>query len=171
MNKLKVVNSGFSIIEMLVVLVVFSILAIVTTQTLSTSLRGSRKSDAQSRARQNVDFAMSTMERLLRNTQSITSCSATQLNYMDEYNRPGSFRCACSGTDCYIASGSATPKRITSPEVVITCSGIFSCPPTPAPGVPPSILITITGRDATTTGAEGNEVTSKSRILLRTYDY
>ena len=136
-NKQRTNLQGFSIIEMLVVIAVFSILAIVTTQTLSLSLRGSRKSDAQSRARQNVDYAISTMERLLRNSKSITGACGSQINYVDEYDKAGRFRCMCSGSDCYIASGSAN-LRITSSEVTITnCSNVFSCPATPAPGPVP----------------------------------
>src|SRR3989344_5347971 len=98
---------GFSIVEMLVVLSIFSVLAILATQSIILTLKGSRKSESIVEVKENVEVAMSTMERLLRNSKSI-SCSGNnlQLTYVDEYNQPGSFVCS-GGADGYIASGSA----------------------------------------------------------------
>lgn len=163
----KVNIKGFSLVEMLVVILVFSILAILSTQALISTLRGSKKSESVGQVRENIDFAMNSMERLLRNTQEIVSCTNTKLVYVDENYQTGSF--TCDNSNKSIASGSAN-IRLTSSNVAIDCSlPVFKCP-VPLPGVPPSIEISITATDATLgSSAEGAKVTSKTKILLRTY--
>ena len=95
-NKRKNLAKGFSLIEMLIVVAVFSILAVVATQSLSSSLRGSKKSESQVIVRENVDFALSTMERLLRNADSLNCASsdANTLVYIDEYGNSVRFDCS-----------------------------------------------------------------------------
>ena len=182
MKKNKIQNSkpkilsGFSLMEMLVVVFVFSILGVVSTQILALSLRGSQKSESVGEVRSNVEYAVSTMERLLRNAQSINvsdSCNlsySNRLYYTDENGVEGSFECITSSTGGYIASGSAL-LRITSNRVRILCSGysIFSCP-LPAGDAPQSVLIELCGEDANLgTGVEGASVTVRTQLQLRTY--
>ena len=163
-------QEGFSLIEMLVVLVVFSILAIVTSQVLIISIRSSKKSESVVVVKQNVDYAMSTMERLLRNAQVITGCTGNQLDYLDGNNRPGRFQCVTTGADpYYIASGSATPVRITSTEVIVDCGAVFDCP-LPVPNVAQSVIINLSASHSLLgTGVEGAQVSATSKILLRTF--
>jgi hypothetical protein len=116
------------------------------------------------KARENADFAVSTMERLLRNAQDITLCTSTHLVYIDEFKNSTDFTC----TGGYIASGSA---RLTSTNVNVNCSSagaVFICA-APAPGVPKTVEISVTASDASTSGTEGASVTSKTRVLLRNY--
>ncbi len=174
MKKTKSYFSGYSLIEMLVVLVIFTFLGIVVTQSLASSLRGTRKSENQNITKENVDYAMSVMERLLRNASDLNcaTSTATRLNYTDESGRAVYFM--CDGTPSAIASGSATPpvfvNLLTSASAVniTSCAGVvFAC--VEGVNVPDSVTITLTGQYVTTTGAEGSQVTSTSRILLRTY--
>lgn len=159
--------NGFSLVEMLVVIFVFSILGIVTTQVLALSLRGAKKSESIGEVRANVEYTVSTMERLLRNAKSINCVSATRLDYIDERGNTGQFNCVDTGTESYIASGSAS-LRITSNKVKITCASIFSC--TFPANAPPSVSITLTGRDAVLeSGVEGSSVTVNTQMQLRTY--
>lgn len=172
--------SGFSLIEMLVVIFVFSILAILSTQTLLYSLRGTNKSEALGVVRENVDFASSTMERLLRNAQSLNCTSATQLDYQDENEQTGSFRCITTGGTCssggdgYIASVSASTVRLTSQDVCVVCNEPgkppFTCTIPADPKVPPSVFINVVGIHKTSgTTSEGAKVTSSTQVLLRNY--
>ncbi len=180
MNKSKIQNtkskifSGFSLIEMLVVIFVFSILGIVATQIIAMSLRGSQKSESIGEVRANVEYTVSTMERLLRNATEInvTGCntSTIRLDYKDEYKKDCHFECVTSGFDRYIASGSAgvTAVRLTSNKVRIQCSNIFSC--NQPLDVPPTVSITLVGEDAELgTGVGGSRVTVKTQLQLRTY--
>lgn len=160
--------SGYTLIELLVVLMVFTVLAYVIVQSLALSLRGSRKSENLGQVNNNVEYAMKVMERHLRNARSIVSCNSTQVVYSDEYNTSPNPQFVCSGgANGWIASGSA---RLTSNQIFIDCSvgNVFLCP-APVAGVPPSITINLNGRDANSAGAESAEVTSTTKLLLRTY--
>lgn len=169
-------RAGFSLVEMLVVIFVFSILGVVTVQILTISLRNSKKSKSIGGVRANLEYATSTMERLLRNAQSLTCVlspppptNSIRLNYVDEYGNSTYFRCVTSGSDTYIASGSAAAAvRLTSNDVRITCSNIFSCTyPTDAPEI---VSITLTGQDAELgTSVEGAGITVRTRLQLRNY--
>jgi hypothetical protein len=107
------------------------------------------------------------MERLLRNAQNITSCTSTSLNYSDEFGNSTNFVCS-GGANGFIASGSA---RLTSTNVLVNCTGappVFTCPVSP-PGVPDTIQINVSGRESSTSGAGGGQITSITKVLLRNY--
>lgn len=160
--------AGFSLLEVLVVLAVFSLLSIVSTTVILLSVRGSRKSDTNSRVRQNVDHVISTMERQIRNATSVTACPNTNpniLDYIDENGTPTSFSCIANSTDGYIASGSA---KITADEVVVENCNI-TCVPDADGSSPPYIDISITARDKGGTGAESSVFSASTQIYLRTY--
>ncbi len=160
-------STGYSIIEMLVSVALLVIVMIVATQSIASSLKNSRKSDSISKVRENVDYVISSMERLLRNAQSRSCISPQQLNYVDEYGNTTNFSCITSGGYSYIASGSAATK-LTSSNVSVNCSSVFSCP-TPAAGVPQSVIIKITASEYPSVGADGATVTSQTRMQLRSY--
>jgi prepilin-type N-terminal cleavage/methylation domain-containing protein len=172
----KFVNSrkncaGFSLIEMLVVIFVFSILGVVSTQILALSLRSSQKSESIGEVRANLEYAVSTMERLLRNAKSVDcdTSTLTKLEYEGEYGGNVYFELVSSGSDTYIASASSA-VRLTSNRVKITNAEIFSCNNDP-PGVPPTVTIRLVGQDAALeAGAEGASVTVETRVQLRTYE-
>lgn len=165
-------QKGFSLIEMLVVMFVFSILAVVSSQVLTLSLRGTRKSESVGETRQNAQYALDVIDRLLKNARSLT-CSlpapsiSNRLDYVDQYGNASYFECISSGSDNYIASNSAT-RRLTSNTVTITnCNQVFSC--TKGVGVPDTLDITISAASVNQTGAEAGGVTLSTKILLRNY--
>src|SRR3990170_3264778 len=65
---------GYSIVELLVVVTIFTFLAIIVTQAVVLTLRGSRKGESLISVRENLDYAFAVMERQLRSARSITSC-------------------------------------------------------------------------------------------------
>lgn len=162
--------NGFSLIEMLVVIGIFAVLGAVSSQALLLSLTSTRKADASTVVRQNLEFAVSVMERHLRGARSlVTTCTAGQtiqtVTYIDSWGYTNSFSCNPPSQD-YIASGSA---RLTSSQLTITsCS--FTCTPG-TNGAPPSIYIQATGR-ASSAGFSSTETTPTSvsaRVTLRSY--
>jgi prepilin-type N-terminal cleavage/methylation domain len=167
--KINNLKKGYTLIEILIVIFIFAILMFVTVQSLSLTLKGSKKSENIIKAKQNVDFTISTIERLIRNAGTI-SCSVDgrTLNYTDEYGQPASFSCNPSGSvNGYIASGSA---RLTNTEININCSGVvFNCTPASG-GVPPSVKIIISGKKQGAPGSEESSVTSSTSVMLRVYD-
>lgn len=160
-------QSGYSLLEVLVVLVIFSLLAIISSTAILLAIRGARKSDASARVRENVDFTVATMERQIRNASSITSCSTNSIVFDDSTFNPASFSCVNIGqADGYVASGSAN-TRMTASEITITgCQ--FSC--SDAQGTnPPAVNIDITAKDKNTTGAESASFSISTQVVLRTY--
>lgn len=150
---------GYSLIEILVVLSVFGILAVVSTQAVLLSIRSSRKSESSITVKDNLDIALSTIERQLRFAQSVDCVSSTQVNYIDTRGTSTSF--SCPANLGYIASGSA---RLTSSDVDVTCS--FACS-VEVTGATPSVTVSLTGSEENTTGVEGATSTSTTTIFLR----
>lgn len=156
MNK---VNSGYSLVEMLVVMGIFSVLAVMITQVLAASLKSAKRVEVTTKIRTNLDFALASMERNLRNAKTVSCPSATQVNFTGADGGESYF--VYSGQS--IASGSA---NLTGNTVkVTTCS--FTC--TTSASSPPMVEISLTAQDPLVTGLEGAQVTINSRILLRSY--
>ena len=162
--KEKRIELGISMIEILIVIAVFAILGILSTRIIFLSLQGSKKGDSQIKVRENVEYAVSVMERNLRNAEAIVSCTDT-ITYLDSDNFSTTFSCVNPGIAGLIASGSA---RLTSDEVSITsCS--FSCT-TGTSSTPPEVSINIVAADAGRQGSkEGGSITVSTKINLRTY--
>jgi prepilin-type N-terminal cleavage/methylation domain-containing protein len=164
------ITSGFSLIEMLVVLFVFSILAVVASQALTLTLRGSRKSESVTQSRENVQYAVNVMDRLIKNAQQLTCTSSTPSNrvdYIDEYGSAAYFECITSSGNSYLASNSAS-ARLTSNTVNITnCSQVFRC--TDGVGIPDSLDVSITAVDSNISGSDGASITAATKIFLRNY--
>ncbi len=160
-------NNGFSLLEILVTITIFSMLTILTTQAVILTLRGSRKSESLTKVRGNIDYSLAVIERNLRNADSIEECPNTDPNvisYSDENGVPTSFSCESDTDGGYIASASG---RLTSNEVdVISCS--FTCVDSVGE-VNPAVTVSIEAKDATLNALEGGEITISTKIFLRTY--
>jgi len=174
-------KKGFSLIEMLIVLGIFSVIGVVMTQVLGTSLRSSRKSENIGVVKENIESALAIMERMLRDASSI-NCSASQGNQLVFYDNsvnsygvpnPVEVDFVCQGIpngDAHLVKirGGIT-QRLTSEEVVIEDCQIFSCVESPSGTPPPYVDISIRARHRDSTGGEGASVNYNTRILLRTY--
>lgn len=163
----KTSGKGVSLIEILVVVSVFAILGVLTTQSVIQTLRGARKSEALVRVRENLDYATGIIERQLKNANSLGTCTGTTIPYQDQYGNSTSFGCVGVGVtdplNSYVASGSA---RLTSTDVRVT-SCTITCPATGQ--IPSTVTITLTLQEATSEGVEGASATVTTRINLRTY--
>jgi len=164
--------SGFSLIEMLVVITVFSILAILSTQSLATSLRGTRKSESIGHVRENIEYAMTIMERSLR-TASDLECplpaTPHRLEYRTSSNIVASFECA--GGNIASSSGGVVTDLIVGADVRIIGCGtdtMFTCNKGTG-GNPDSVVIRVAAQEVNNAGAESALYTSETRILLRNY--
>lgn len=116
---------GFTIIELLVALVVFVILAAFATQSIANILQTRTKAEVTKAVRQEADYAVSVLERHLRGARSLSCTTLTSVTYVDPEGRPGSFSCPNLGaSNAHIASGSA---RLTTTDVLLT-SCTFTCP-------------------------------------------
>ncbi len=171
--KIRIVNKGYSLIELLVVMVIFTGLGIIVTQSLATTLKGSKKSETTGRLRENIDNALSVMEREIRNAKSIESCESNSLVYTDQQDEEESFTCFASGGINSIRSstlgGDLTGRSVGTAVNITSCPGdLFACS-TPVGSEPQSVSIKISAVEASTGGAEGASYEVSTKILTRIY--
>lgn len=161
-------NKGFSVIELLVVITVFAVVGVLASRSIFLTLRSSKKSDSLVRVRENVNYALSTIERQIRNSGSITStctgAASASISYVSIEGIASTFTCVTPGATGYISSGSA---RLTSSDISITsCS--FSCTQANINN-PPVIQVTIAAEDAISTSIEKASITTDTEIIVRNY--
>jgi prepilin-type N-terminal cleavage/methylation domain-containing protein len=158
---------GFSLLEILVVITVFSILAILTTQAVLLTLRGSKKSESLTKVRGNIDYSLAVIERNIRNAEFIVECPNSDtsiISYLDENGVLTSFSYASDDDGGYIASASG---RLTSSDVDVTrCE--FECEEGEG-DTNPAVTVSISAQDAKMSGMEGGDITISTKIFLRTY--
>jgi type II secretory pathway pseudopilin PulG len=160
------ISSGISLIEILVVVMIFAVLGILVTSSLVLTLQGSKKSEAMVAVRENLDYSMSVIQRQLINASSVncTTSTSTLLNYADQNGTPSTFACQGSAGNYSVASGSAA--TLTSTAVKVTnCS--FTC--TAPAGHPSYVDISLTAQSATITGAQNATENVNTRVYLRNY--
>lgn len=120
---------GFTLIELLVVVGVFSILGIMVVNLLFTTLKGSTKTTILTEVKQNGEYALSVMDRMVRNSRQILQNSngqtcASSMTKLKIQNPDGGITEFSCGTQ--IASVSASSAYLTSNNVAASnCS--FSC--------------------------------------------
>lgn len=168
-------NKGFSLLEMLVVVTIFAIIALVTSQAIILTLTGTHKADAISKVRQNVDFTMEAISRQLYNAKSISQCpnaDTSKITFTDQNNNNVTFSCVNVNNSNQPSAVASTSGNLTGSDIVITsCS--FVC--NPAVGsAPPYVTITISAKQLTATGTSGitggqnnAPVTSTTQVTLR----
>ncbi len=127
------VRGGFTLIELLVVTAIILVIIGAVSNLFFSSLRGSTRTALMNEVKQNGDYALSIMERMIKNAVMISSaetyCDGTSKDYITISNPDSgqtTFQCP-SGSEVQIASNSATTTGyLTSDKVRVTdCS--FSC--------------------------------------------
>ena len=157
---------GYSLIEMLVVIIIFAILSVVGTQIVTISIRNSNKSERQTEVRENVDYVFNVISRELQSAESLDTDTSTPtvLNY---YNKDGVYstiRCI----NGYIELGTA---RITSTSVEIQCSGtppVFAWQAATS-STPYTVTVTLRANDTGALGIDGSEIETSRQIIVRSF--
>ncbi len=162
-------KNGFSLIEMLVVITVFAMIAGVSAQAIALSLSSARKTDAATDIRENVNYALSAIERNMRNAVSCTPGTSTTLQYVDQYRNTTTFSCPGLGSQTVspVASGSANISLTGANIIMTTC--LFTCTGAPNTGVPQTVDIVLSARTLGSVTSESSEVTVSSKVVLRSY--
>lgn len=158
-------TSGLSLVEILIVVTIFAVIGLLSTRSIFLTIRGAKKSDSLVRVRENVNYSLSVIERQIRNSESVTcpNASSTALNYVSSEGTDSSFSCVTSGSDKYVASGSA---RLTSADISVTsCS--FTC--TVNTNAPASVKVMIEAVDTESTSVEKGSVSVQTEIVVRNY--
>jgi len=158
------VKSGFTLIELLLVVAITAVTGVMVVNLFLINLRTSAKTKALTEIKQNGDYALSVMERMIRNAQEIrSSCPGTgsSLMILNPDGETTSFD--CSGTQ--IASNSSF---LTSANLEVkNCS--FSCEK--PSGKPAVVTIDFTlAQKGTSLGKEFSaEINFKTTVSTRTY--
>ena len=146
---MKIMKRGYSVVEILVVVGIFAVMAVIATQSVSLSLKSSKKSDSTMLVRNELDYTAGSIERNFQFASAIivpgctdqggdATLSATpSAGFRDMKGYRGDVACLDIATGFYIlnndkriASSSGETisykQRLTSPNIDISnCS--FSC--------------------------------------------
>lgn len=140
-------RSGFTLIELLVSVGIISLISVVIAQVFFTTTRSSVKIEITKDAKQNGNFAISSMERMIRNAHSVASVCSTSgtttesLSLLDADGNTTTLGCMMENSVTRIASVSASGTYyLTSDNVTlggVTCSDVdmtlsFTCTSYPA---------------------------------------
>lgn len=172
-------SKGFSLIELLVVVVLIGIIGTITTQVFILGFRSQGKSEVLKEVKQNGDYAMSVMESLVRNAADVprTSCntSSTTFSIVGADGFTTTFLCS-SNQIASQSSGMPVPTPTVTFPLTGTRVEISSCTfrvvcPTPPFG-PKYIFINFTVSQAGS-GLPVDQTASldyQSTVSLRKYD-
>lgn len=159
--------SGLSLIEILVVVLIFAVLGVMISASLILTINGTKKGESVIKVRENINYAFSIIERNLRNADRVVDCSeSNNIVYVDQYGNQSSFSCVGIGSeDSFIASGSGL-VRLTSSSVEITdCS--FTCLQPADLSQSPIVTVDVSAKDAELSGAQSSGVNAQTKVYLR----
>lgn len=155
---------GMSLIEILVVLTLFTAVVVIANQALFAALKGSKKSEVTSKVKQAANYVVSVMERELHSATVVTSCASNKVNYSDSSGQAKFFECKDIGTQIggYVdsSSGRITPTDVFVSACSLTCS-------TDSGGSSVSLDMTFVQSTTATRPDEATKFPIKTRILLR----
>lgn len=151
-------RAGFTLIEAMVSIAVFAILAVVASTLLLGVLRGTLKAAALNQVRSEGAYAVETMAKSIRFASSVSRCDGSGIQFKPRANDIVETIYSCTGGGGYIASNGA---RLTSPKVQVTsCS--FECA-----GDEVNISLTLQPQKGGAVGLEGAQISIDSTTVTR----
>lgn len=119
-------KSGYSLVELVVVMAVLALLMVGVGSTLFGTLRGARKADIAAKARSEGAYAQGILEQKIKFARKIETCSGIALTILDSTEEAVAL--SYDAVDKKLAVGSTS---ITSDEVAVTpnadCQDVFAC--------------------------------------------
>lgn len=142
-------SRGFSLIEIIVSVGVLAVVGTVLSQVFFTTTRTATKTGRVNNIKDNGEFALEIMSRLIRNAKNIVPSSCTgsatsSLSLIHPENTQTDLNCLTDSGNTRIASvsGSST-EYLTDENISVDCSTLlFTC--LSQPGSPPTVKITFT---------------------------
>ena len=168
--------NGFTLIEILIVLGILAIIVVVGSNMFFTILKSSSKTKVLTEVKQNGNYALNVMARMIRNGKiGAGECGANPDRITITNPDDGITTFHCCGSPPMIASksGSLTCEqaRLTSNKVQVSssCNDFISC--TQAVGGPPVVTINFTLQQAGTAARPEEEalVNFQTAVTLRNY--
>jgi len=155
-------------IEVLMIVFIMGIVFVVGSNLFLSILKGSNKAEVEKEVKQNGDYALGVMQRMIRNAQGIQSCTAQSIGIINSDQGITTFSCVLEDSVTKIASGSG---RLTGKNVTLgaTCPAtIFSCNLTKSPPVV-EIRFTLLQAGTSTRVEERAQANFQTTVSLRTY--
>ena len=170
--KFQISNFGFTLIELLVVVAVMAIMGGVVANLFFQILKGATKAQLSTEIKQNGDYTLSLMGKMIRNAKQVTSeCKgepADAIVIQNQDDKLTTFACLGTGDEVKIASNS---ERLTSSKVRVSssCQTFVKCTKT---GLTPSLIeisFSLSQLGSPTRPEEAAAVDFKTSVSLRTY--
>lgn len=147
MNRIRKSKNGFTLIELLVVMMVLVTVGLIIATIIVSALRGSNKTNTVNTVRQNGDYAISQISKMLEFSQSFGGVSTDGVNYITTCSSPntlynyiktksfdgGQTVFSCNTSASTLSSNSASlinPDDVKLVSCSFTCSRNISVPPT-----------------------------------------
>lgn len=171
-------KKGFTLMEVLIATGIVAGLSIVIIQLFLTTVRSNAKTEIIKETKQNGDFALSVMERMIRNAKSITStCDGSARNsisFINPDNTSTTLQCNAATGVARIESVGPPSTYLTGANVTLgtTCDSltpkIFTCD-SDTLGLPSAVTISFQMRERSSSGDtfETSRVTFQTRVNLR----
>jgi len=163
-------SGGFTLIEILVVVFLLGIVVVIGSSLFFSILKGASKAEIEKEVKQNGDYAMSVMERMIRNAQKIDECaSGNSITITSQDGNQTEFKCLFEDGVGKIASGSG---RLTGKNVTLgtSCPGslVFTCDLSKTPPVV-NISFDLSQKETTARPEEKAQIHFQTTVSLRTY--
>ncbi|MDO8551147.1 MAG: type II secretion system protein [bacterium] len=177
-------NSGFTLIEVLMVVFILGIIVVLGSNLFFSIMKGASKAELTKEVKQNGDYALGMMVRMIRNAKKITvnsdgqtcSLSMQKFKIINQDDTTTELACKSDITD-QVAKISAGTSPLTGPNVTLT-SGGSGCPGTfsfscvqPSMLEPANVTISFTLYQKGTSGRpeELAQASFKTTVSLRNY--
>lgn len=175
MKKFGLAISGFTLLEILVVVVLVGALGVLSSTAFFSLLKGASKTDIVKEIKQNGDYALSIMELRLRNATDITApiCVGTAANSLTILNDNGTtstFQCnLASGAIEEAITGGTTKSLINSTVKIGQCSSDFNltCSGSPNGAKTVTIMFKLQQANANAAASERLIQTFQTQVTLR----
>ncbi|OGY10141.1 MAG: hypothetical protein A3A58_02450 [Candidatus Blackburnbacteria bacterium RIFCSPLOWO2_01_FULL_41_27] len=156
-------QAGFSLLEIIVVISLFTGIVIFANQALFSTLKGNTKSQVSTKIKQASSYAFDLMERELRQSTAVGTCTPTSITYTKIDGAQSSFVCN-TGTTGYLSFGGV---KITPDDVAVTACN-FSCTVLGSSRtVSLDVTFAQTGNSTSLRVEETDKYQLKNQILLR----
>jgi prepilin-type N-terminal cleavage/methylation domain-containing protein len=168
-------GTGFTLVEILVVLSVFAVIVTVGGNLFFSVLRGATKTKASELVKQNGNYALTSMERNIHNAKQITDYDDTGGTYLEIKNPDGKeteYFCGNVDADSDLEIASNSASLINSSEVRVTsCNNVFTVDEGEE-GVSPDVVtisFTLAQTKTTPRPEEQSTINFKTTVTLRNY--